>query len=127
MTQMLAWVAVVSLLVGGIGIMNIMLVSVTERTREIGIRLAVGAKRFDVLRQFLAEAVIVTMIGGAIGIAAGIGGSALIASIANWPTVTPMFWITVAFAGSAVMGVIFGLFPALKAAWLDPIEALRYE
>jgi putative ABC transport system permease protein len=127
MTRLLTWVAVVSLLVGGIGIMNIMLVSVTERTREIGIRLAVGAKRRDVLRQFLAEAVIVTMIGGMLGIGAGIGGSALIAKLANWPTITPFVWIAVAFVGSAFMGIIFGLFPAMKASWLDPIEALRYE
>jgi putative ABC transport system permease protein len=101
MTQLLTGVAVVSLFVGGIGIMNIMLVSVTERTREIGIRLAVGAKRHDVLRQFLAEAVIVTMVGGLMGIALGIGCSLLFANFMNWPTVTPMFWIIVSVAISS--------------------------
>jgi putative ABC transport system permease protein len=127
MTPMLYAIAAVSLVVGGIGIMNIMLVSVTERTREIGVRLAVGAKRGDVMRQFLAEAVLVTALGGALGILAGLGTSALVAKIFLWPIVTPMLWIGIAFGGSAVIGIVFGLYPAVKASGLDPIEALRYE
>ena len=124
---LLAGVAAVSLVVGGIGIMNIMLVSVTERTREIGIRMAVGARAADILVQFLIEAVTLSAIGGMIGIGSGIGFSRLIAAIKDTPTVTPAVWIGVAFISSAVIGVISGFYPAWKASQLDPIDALRYE
>ena len=120
-------IASISLVVGGIGIMNIMLVSVTERTREIGIRMAVGARAADIVVQFLMEAVTLSAIGGAIGIGSGIGFSMLIAAIKNTPTVTPVVWIVVAFVSSAVIGVLFGFYPAYKASQLDPIDALRYE
>ena len=124
---LLAGVAAVSLIVGGIGIMNIMLVSVTERTREIGIRMAVGARAADILVQFLIEAVTLSAIGGSIGIAGGMAFSWLIASLRDWPTVTPVGWIIIAFVSSAVIGVISGFYPAWKASNLDPIDALRYE
>ncbi|HUE35999.1 MAG TPA: ABC transporter permease [Candidatus Acidoferrum sp.] len=124
---LLAGVAAVSLAVGGIGIMNIMLVSVTERTREIGIRMAVGARAGDILIQFLIEAVTLSAIGGAIGIAAGMTFSLIVADIKNMPTVTPLVWIAIAFVSSAVIGVISGFYPAWKASKLDPIDALRYE
>jgi putative ABC transport system permease protein len=124
---LLSGVAAVSLFVGGIGIMNIMLVSVTERTREIGIRMAVGARGPDIVVQFLMEAVTLSAIGGLIGIGSGIGFSMLIAAWKNTPTVTPVVWIAVAFASSAVIGVVFGFYPAWKASQLDPIDALRYE
>ena len=124
---LLAGVAAVSLVVGGIGIMNIMLVSVTERTREIGIRLAVGARAADILVQFLIEAVTLSVIGGSIGIAGGIGFSKLIAYLKDMPTVTPFLWIAIAFASSAVIGIVSGFYPAWKASQLDPIDALRYE
>jgi putative ABC transport system permease protein len=127
MTGLLGAIAGVSLLVGGIGIMNIMLVSVTERTREIGIRLAVGAKRRDVMRQFLAESVMLAGVGGVIGIASGLGSSKILAAQMNWPTLTPTWAVVSAFLFSAVIGVFFGFYPARKAARLDPIEALRYE
>jgi putative ABC transport system permease protein len=127
MTGLLGAIAGVSLLVGGIGIMNIMLVSVTERTREIGIRLAVGARRRDILRQFLTEAVVLSVVGGLIGIATGVGVSAGLAAQFNWPTLTPGYAIGGAFLFSAAVGVFFGYYPARKAAQLDPIEALRYE
>jgi len=127
MTGLLGAIAGVSLLVGGIGIMNIMLVSVTERTREIGIRLAVGARRRDILRQFLTEAVVLSVAGGLIGIGAGIGVSAALAAQFNWPTLTPAYAVVGAFLFSAAVGVFFGYYPARKAAQLDPIEALRYE
>jgi putative ABC transport system permease protein len=127
MTALLGAVAGVSLVVGGIGIMNIMLVSVTERTREIGIRMAVGAKARDVLVQFLTEAVVLSLLGGGLGIALGMGTSAIIASQMNWPTLTPGNAIAGAFAFSAAIGIFFGFSPARKAAQLDPIEALRYE
>jgi len=124
---LLAGVAAVSLVVGGIGIMNIMLVSVTERTREIGIRMAVGARAADILVQFLIEAVTLSAIGGAIGIAGGVGFSQAVASLKNMPTVTPVGWIIVAVASSALIGIVSGFYPAWKASKLDPIEALRYE
>jgi putative ABC transport system permease protein len=127
MRALLAGVALVSLLVGGIGIMNIMLVSVTERTREIGIRMAVGAHGRDILMQFLTEAVALSVLGGALGISAGIGGSRLLTYFEYWPTLIPTFWIVVSFIVSAVVGVFFGFYPAWKASQLDPIDALRYE
>jgi putative ABC transport system permease protein len=124
---LLAGVAAVSLVVGGIGIMNIMLVSVTERTREIGIRMAVGARAGDILIQFLIEAVTLSAIGGLIGIILGITFSWIAASATNLPTVTPFVWIAVAFISSAIIGIISGFYPAWKASKLDPIDALRYE
>jgi putative ABC transport system permease protein len=127
MSFLLAGVAAVSLVVGGIGIMNIMLVSVTERTREIGIRMAVGARAADILVQFLIEAVTLSAIGGCIGIAGGMSFSWLIAFIKHWPTVTPWTWIGIAFISSAIIGIISGFYPAWKASKLDPIDALRYE
>ena len=127
MTLLLAAVASISLIVGGIGIMNIMLVSVTERTREIGLRMAVGARRTDILRQFLIEAVTLSLIGGTIGVAIGILVSILIARLGEWPTSVSIGSILLAFGFSAAIGVFFGFYPARKAARLDPIEALRYE
>jgi putative ABC transport system permease protein len=127
MTGLLGAIAGVSLLVGGIGIMNIMLVSVTERTREIGIRLAVGARKRDIQRQFLLEAVLLSLVGGLVGIAGGMGASKMVATQLNWPTLTPGYAIGGAFLFSAVIGIFFGFYPAKKAAQLDPIEALRYE
>jgi putative ABC transport system permease protein len=127
MTLLLAAIALVSLVVGGIGIMNIMLVSVTERTREIGIRMAVGAHGRDILLQFLIEAVAMSVLGGVIGIAAGIGSSKIISSYNHWPTLTPMVWIVISFIVSAAIGIFFGYYPAQKASQLDPIDALRYE
>ena len=124
---LLAGVAAVSLIVGGIGIMNIMLVSVTERTREIGIRMAVGARGTDILVQFLIEAVTLSAIGGSMGIAGGMIFSWLVASLKDWPTVTPSLWIVIAFISSTIVGVISGFYPAWKASKLDPIDALRYE
>jgi ABC-type antimicrobial peptide transport system permease subunit len=117
----------VSLVVGGIGIMNIMLVSVTERTREIGIRMAVGARAADILVQFLIEAVTLSAIGGAIGIAGGVGFSTAVAYFKDMPTVTPVAWIIIAFVSSAIIGIISGFYPAWKASKLDPIDALHYE
>jgi putative ABC transport system permease protein len=127
MTVLLGAIAGVSLLVGGIGIMNIMLVSVTERTREIGIRMAVGARGRDILLQFLIEAVTLSVIGGVIGIGLGVGVSQLLAAKMNWPTLTSLTSIVVAFLFSAAVGIFFGFYPARKASRLDPIEALRYE
>jgi putative ABC transport system permease protein len=127
MTFLLGAIACVSLVVGGIGIMNIMLVSVTERTREIGIRMAVGAHGSDVLTQFLIEAVVLSLMGGIIGIALGIATAKLLSHFNNWPTqISPTVSIT-AFLFSGAVGVFFGYYPALKAAKLDPIEALRFE
>jgi putative ABC transport system permease protein len=126
-TGMLRNVAAVSLLVGGIGIMNIMLVSVTERTREIGIRLAIGASENRVLLQFLVEAVVLSAAGGLIGIALGVGGAAALARTMHWPFVLTTFWIFVAFGISMAIGVIFGFYPARKAARMNPIDALRFE
>ena len=127
MTALLAAIASVSLLVGGIGIMNIMLVSVTERTREIGIRMAVGARGRDILLQFLIEAVALSSTGGLLGILSGVGGAKLITMIKQWPTLVSPNSIIIAFAFSAAVGVFFGFYPARKASQLDPIDALRYE
>ena len=127
MTYLLAAIASVSLLVGGIGIMNIMLVSVTERTREIGLRMAVGARGRDILFQFLVEAITLSMIGGIIGIALGLGGSRAISYLAAWRTLVAPEAIALAFGFAAAIGIFFGFYPARKAARLDPIEALRYE
>jgi putative ABC transport system permease protein len=127
MTYLLAAIAFVSLVVGGIGIMNIMLVSVTERTREIGIRMAVGARGNDILLQFLTEAVTLSVFGGIVGIATGMGTSKIIEAWKHWPVATPMLWILAAFLVSAAVGIFFGFYPARKASQLDPIDALRYE
>ena len=127
MSILLGAIASVSLVVGGIGIMNIMLVSVTERTREIGLRLAVGAKTKDILSQFLVEAVTLSVLGGVIGIIVGVGTSALISHLAKWSILVSPTAITMAFCFSALVGVFFGYYPARKAAVLDPIEALRAE
>jgi putative ABC transport system permease protein len=127
MTVLLGAIASVSLLVGGIGIMNIMLVSVTERTREIGLRMAVGARSRDILGQFLIEAVTLALVGGTLGILMGVGGSKAIALLANWSTLITPGSIAMAFGSSALIGIFFGYYPARKAAYMDPIEALRYE
>jgi putative ABC transport system permease protein len=127
MTLLLGAIASVSLLVGGIGIMNIMLVSVTECTREIGLRMAVGARSRDILGQFLIEAMTLALIGGVLGVLLGVGGSTLIAVLAHWSTLITPTSIAVAFGSSALIGIFFGYYPAHKAAFLDPIEALRYE
>ena len=127
MTVLLAAIAGVSLVVGGIGIMNIMLVSVTERTREIGLRMAIGARGRDVLLQFLVEAIVISLFGGLIGIGLGFALSMGIERFAQWPTSIPADWIAVAFGVAAATGVFFGFYPARKAARLDPIEALRFE
>ena len=127
MTGLLAAIAGVSLIVGGIGIMNIMLVSVTERTREIGTRMAVGAHGRDILTQFLIEAVSLSSIGGLIGIIVGVVGSKAISAVKHWPSLISPSSIIVAFLFSAAVGIFFGFYPARKAAQLDPIEALRYE
>ncbi len=127
MTKLLLAVALISLIVGGVGIMNIMLVSVTERTREIGLRLAVGAWRRDILQQFLTEAVLLCFCGGLLGIAIGRGISVLIRQVLNWPTELSLGAIAVSFIVSVAVGIIFGFYPAWKASRLDPIQALRYE
>jgi putative ABC transport system permease protein len=127
MTVIIGAFAGISLVVGGIGIMNIMLVSVTERTREIGIRLAVGARGGDVLRQFLAEAVVLSALGGLLGILTGYWLAPLLTKVAGFPTLVSESSVLLAFSVSALIGVVFGFFPALKAANLDPIDALRYE
>jgi putative ABC transport system permease protein len=127
MTLLLAAIASISLLVGGIGIMNIMLVSVTERTREIGIRLAIGARGNDVLLQFLVEAIVMCLIGGAIGIGLGFTGAAVVHHVTGWGTAIALPMVVIALTFSAAVGIFFGFYPARKAAALDPIEALRYE
>ena len=126
-TNLLLCVAFVSLVVGGVGIMNIMLVSVTERTREVGLRMAVGAKAGDILRQFLIEAVMICLLGGLIGIVAGHGASVALAAVMNWPSRISWPAILLSVGVSAFVGVVFGYYPAWKAAKMDPIEALRYE
>jgi len=125
--SLLSWVAGVSLIVGGIGIMNIMLVSVTERTREIGIRQSVGARPSDIRWQFLTESLLLSLVGGAVGILAGIGGAWLFGAVGDMPTVVVPASILLAFASAAAVGVFFGFYPANRAAQLDPIEALRHE
>jgi putative ABC transport system permease protein len=127
LTSLLAGIAAVSLMVGGIGIMNIMLVSVTERTREIGLRLAIGARGGDVLSQFLVEALLISLVGGGIGIAAGYGSAEFVKWYRNWPAVIPPDSVLMAFGVAAAVGVFFGYYPARKASALDPIEALRFE
>ncbi len=127
MTNLLLAVAMISLIVGGVGIMNIMLVSVTERTREIGLRMSVGARARDILRQFLVEAVVLCLVGGAVGILVGHGGSLVVRTVLHWPVQTSPAAITAAVIVSAGVGIIFGYYPAWKASRLDPIEALRYE
>jgi putative ABC transport system permease protein len=127
MTGLLAAIASISLVVGGIGIMNIMLVSVTERTREIGIRMAVGARGSDVLTQFLVESVVMSLLGGVVGLAIGFAGAAILGHVMGWSTATPLIAVLVAVGFSAAVGVFFGYYPARKAAALDPIQALRYE
>jgi putative ABC transport system permease protein len=127
LTILLASIASVSLLVGGIGIMNIMLVSVTERTREIGIRMSVGARGRDILTQFLIEALVLSLLGGVVGMLLGVIGSSLISSVAKWPTIVTAFSIVLSFGFSIAVGVFFGFYPARKAALLNPIDALRYD
>jgi ABC-type antimicrobial peptide transport system permease subunit len=127
MTNLLLSVAMISLVVGGVGIMNIMLVSVTERTREIGLRMAVGARARDILRQFMVEAVVLCLVGGALGILLGHGGSLLVRILLRWPVETSVAAIVAAVLVSASVGMIFGFYPAWKASRMDPIEALRYE
>ncbi len=127
MTMLLAVIASVSLLVGGIGIMNIMLVSVTERTREIGIRMAVGAHGRDILMQFLIEAITLSSLGGILGILLGVGSSRVVSAKFGWPTLISVESVALAFIFSAMVGIFFGFYPARKASQLDPIDALRYE
>jgi putative ABC transport system permease protein len=127
MTKLLASIAGVSLLVGGIGIMNIMLVSVTERTREIGVRRSIGARRSDILQQFLVEAVTLSMLGGIIGVLLGLTSSRVISKLAGWPVLVSPESVALAFVFSAAVGMFFGFYPARKAAGVSPIEALRYE
>lgn len=127
LTLLLAGIASISLVVGGIGIMNIMIVSVTERTREIGIRKAVGARNRDILFQFLIESMTVTLLGGTIGILAGLGISNLIASLLGWSSIVSPLWIGLSFFSSTAIGIFFGIYPAYQASQLDPIEALRYQ
>jgi putative ABC transport system permease protein len=127
MTSLLAAIASVSLIVGGIGIMNIMLVSVTERTREIGIRMAIGARGADVMLQFLVESIVMCLLGGLVGLAAGIGGATIVAHFTGWSIATPVSAVLLAIGFSAAVGIFFGFYPARKAASLDPIQALRFE
>jgi ABC-type antimicrobial peptide transport system permease subunit len=127
MTALLGSIAAIALIVGGIGIMNIMLVSVTERTKEIGLRLAVGARRRDVLLQFLVEAVVMSLIGGTIGVLAGIGTARGLTAVLEWPTEVTLATVAMAFGIAAFVGVAFGYYPARRASQLDPIDSLRYE
>lgn len=127
MTVLLACIAGISLLVGGIGIMNIMYVSVTERTREIGLRMSIGARGIDILVQFLIEAVIISVTGGVIGVIVGALASWLVNVVAHWPVSIQVYSVVLSFVVCTVTGVFFGWYPAKKAANLDPIEAIRYE
>jgi ABC-type antimicrobial peptide transport system permease subunit len=127
MTNLLLSVALISLVVGGVGIMNIMLVSVTERTKEIGLRMAVGAKGRDILTQFLLEATVLCLAGGIIGLGLGRGGGWLVKNVMKWPTEASIEAIVASIVVSALVGIVFGFYPAWKASRMDPIEALRYE
>ncbi|ETZ24599.1 ABC transporter permease [Pedobacter sp. V48] len=127
MTALLTAVASISLVIGGIGIMNIMYVSVTERTREIGLRMSIGARGIDILLQFLIEAIVISVTGGVIGVILGISAALIVPASLNWPTVISEFSIVISFLVCAITGIFFGYYPALKASKLDPIEALRYE
>jgi putative ABC transport system permease protein len=127
MTSLLAAIASVSLIVGGIGIMNIMLVSVTERTREIGIRMAIGARGADVMLQFLVESIVMCLLGGLLGLVVGVGGATLVGHLTGWSIATPVSAVFLAIGFSAAVGIFFGFYPARKAASLDPIQALRFE
>ena len=127
MTTLLACIAGISLIVGGIGIMNIMYVSVTERTREIGLRMSVGARGIDILSQFLIEAILISITGGIIGVLIGCGASWIVKNIAHWPIYIQPWSIFLSFAVCTVTGIFFGWYPAKKAADLDPIDAIRYE
>ena len=127
MTALLGSIAAISLIVGGIGIMNIMLVSVTERTKEIGLRLAVGARRRDVLLQFLVEAMVMSLIGGVVGVGVGLISARTLTAVLDWPTEVSVITLTYAFGIAAAVGIVFGYYPARKASRLDPIESLRYE
>ena len=127
MTILLGAIASISLLIGGIGIMNIMLVSVTERTREIGIRMAIGAKTWDIRIQFIIEALTLSLIGGTFGIILGVTGSTLLSIFAGWTTIVSPLSIILAFGFSGLVGIFFGFYPAYKASLLNPIDALRYE
>ena len=127
MTLLLTAVASISLMVGGIGIMNIMLVSVTERTREIGLRMAIGARPRDILLQFLLEAIVLSCAGGAIGIVAGVAGAQIVGHVNNWPILITPPSIILSFGFSALVGIVFGFFPAFRASSLNPIDCLRYE
>jgi putative ABC transport system permease protein len=126
-TYLLGGIAAISLMVGGIGIMNIMLVSVTERTREIGIRKALGAKKREILEQFLIESVLISFLGGGVGVLLGVGISEMVSNIGGWDTIVSTQSIFLAFGFSVAIGVFFGFYPANKAANMNPIEALRYE
>ena len=127
LTLLLGCVAGISLVVGGIGIMNIMYVSVTERTREIGLRMSVGARGIDILSQFLIEAILLSVAGGIMGVLLGVGTATAITKLVHWPAVVETWTIVMSFAVCTITGVFFGWYPAKKAAQLDPIEALRYE
>lgn len=127
MTALLTAVASISLVIGGIGIMNIMYVSVTERTREIGLRMSIGARGIDILLQFLIEAIVISVTGGVIGVVLGVSAALIVPASLNWPTVISEFSIVISFLVCAITGIFFGYYPALKASKLDPIEALRYE
>jgi putative ABC transport system permease protein len=127
MSLLLSIVASVSLIVGGIGIMNIMLVSVTERTREIGLRMAVGAQRQDILLQFLIESTTLSAFGGIVGVVLGLAGAWAMASLGQWPIVIKVESVFLAFGFAAAVGIFFGFYPARKASMLNPIEALRFE
>jgi putative ABC transport system permease protein len=127
MTILLGAIASISLLIGGIGIMNIMLVSVTERTREIGIRMAIGAKTWDIRIQFIIEALTLSLIGGILGIVLGVTGSSILSAFAGWTTIVSFLSIILAFSFSGLVGIFFGFYPAYKASLLNPIDALRYE
>ena len=127
LTSLLTAVAAISLVIGGIGIMNIMYVSVTERTKEIGLRMSIGARGIDILLQFLVEAIMISVTGGLIGAILGVSAALLISSLLNWPTMISESSIIISFVVCALTGIFFGYYPAQKASRLDPIEALRYE